>query len=298
MVACPELTVVPETVETLVASDGLPLSIARYGETDAERTVAFAHGFGQTRHAWHDTARAIASAGFHCVAADGRGHGESGWVPGGAYSLDPFVDDARTLARACGARPVWVGASMGGLVGLLAQGESTEPLFDALVLVDVTPSWETAGVERIMTFMHAHPDGFESVEHAQAEVARYLPHRASAKSPERLSKLLVTLPNGRLRWHWDPKLLDTVARDAIKWNARLKAAAQRLTLPVLLVSGGRSDLVSERTIAEFQALVPHAEHTSIADATHMVVGDANDRFTATIAAYLQRLSPGATRCRT
>ena len=74
---------------------------------------------------------------------------------------------------------------------------------------------------------------------------------------------------------------------------RLQAAARRLSLPVLLVSGGRSDLVSERTIAEFMGLVPHATHTSIADATHMVVGDANDRFSATILQYLSHLGNAA-----
>lgn len=288
MVACPALAPAPGRTASLEAADGVPLSLEHHGE-GAPRAVVFAHGFGQTRHAWSDTAVAIAAEGYHCVAADGRGHGDSGWLAGGEYAIDQFVDDARRIARAVPARPVWVGASMGGLLGLLAQGESDAPLFDALVLVDVTPRWETAGVERIMAFMRAHPEGFDSLAHAQAEVAAYLPHRASAKSPDRLRKLLVAMPNGRLRWHWDPSLLDTVARDSVRWQSRLEAAARRLSLPVLLVSGGRSDLVSARTIDEFLALVPHARHASIEDATHMVVGDSNERFTTTILDYLTDL---------
>lgn len=281
----------------VVATDGLVLAVEHFiadrGADNLARTVLFAHGFGQTRHAWSDTAASIARDGFHCITADGRGHGDSGWLPGGAYDLDQFIDDARTVARTSGARPVWVGASMGGLLGLLAQGEAPERLFEALVLVDVTPSWETPGIERIMRFMRAHPDGFASVAEAQDAVATYLPHRAGAKSPERLRKLLVAMPNGRLRWHWDPKLLDTVAQDSVHWRGRLMDAARKLELPVLLVSGGRSDLVSGRTIGEFLELVPHAEHESIADATHMVVGDANDRFTATIRRYLHSLGSAA-----
>lgn len=288
MVACPALGVPPPRIAELDAGDGVALRLEHHGE-GAARSVVFAHGFGQTRHAWSETARAIALEGYHCLGADGRGHGDSGWLAGGDYHVDQFVGDARRIAAVPAQRPVWVGASMGGLLGLLAQGESDAPLFEALVLVDVTPSWETAGVERIMAFMRAHPEGFESLAHAQREVAAYLPHRASAKSPERLRKLLVAMPNGRLRWHWDPRLLDTVARDAPQWRERLQAAARRLSLPVLLVSGGRSDLVSERTITEFLGLVPHATHTSIADATHMVVGDANDRFSATILDYLRWL---------
>ena len=298
MVACHALAEPAERLAVVPAPDGVTLCVAHRGE--GGRPVVFAHGFGQTRHAWDATARRFAACGFHTACIDGRGHGDSGWSRDGRYALDAFVDDARCVARTVPARPVWVGASMGGLLGLLAQGESETRLFEALVLVDVTPSWEAAGVERIIAFMRAHPDGFASLAEAQAEVAAYLPHRASAKSPGRLVKLLVPMPNGRFRWHWDPRLLDTVAADASRWRGRLLDAARRLTLPVLLVSGGRSDLVSARTIAEFLELVPHAEHESITDATHMVVGDANDRFTDTILEYIDRrcgrgLGPDALR---
>ena len=59
--------------------------------------------------------------------------------------------------------------------------------------------------------------------------------------------------------------------------------------PLLLISGGRSDLVSERTVADFLELAPHARHVQLADATHMLAGDDNDRFTATVLEYLAEL---------
>jgi len=102
---------------------------------------------------------------------------------------------------------------MGGLIGLAAEG-LRGPLFRALVLVDVTPRWEPAGVDRIMGFMRAHPDGFDSLHHASEAIATYLPHRGARKSPERLRSLLADHGDGRLRWHWDPRLLDEVARDS------------------------------------------------------------------------------------
>ena len=283
-------TEAPPSADYIRGHDGLALRCDRYPAAGHVRPpsapVYFAHGFGQTRHAWGSTASTLAAQGHSCITLDGRGHGESGWVDDAPYALDQFVGDVRAVVAHEPRPPVWVGASMGGLVGMLAQGEAGTRLFEALVLVDVTPSWEPAGVERIMGFMRAHPEGFASVGEAQDAVVSYLPHRASGKSPERLRKLLVKLPNGRLRWHWDPRLLD-VARDAPNWGTRLQAAAARLKIPVLLVSGGRSDVISERTIAEFLKLVPHAEHRDIPDATHMVAGDANDRFTSVIAEYLQ-----------
>src|SRR5204863_8755421 len=134
------------------------------------------------------------------------------------------------------------------------------------------------GVARIMSFMRRRPRGFASLAEAQAAVGDSRPHRARAKSPERLAKLLVRSDDGRYRWHWDPRLLDTVAVAAQGYVDRLNLAARTLELPVLLVSGGKSDVVSEATIAEFQQLVPHAPHVRIPHATHTVAGDDNTRF--------------------
>ena len=270
------------------AADGLLLALETWGADDAP-PLLFAHGFGQTRHAWSATAASLATRGFRCVTVDGRGHGESGWLDHEPYSIAQYIADMRALAGAAREKPVLVGASMGGLVGLLAESESPG-LFRALVLVDITPRWEARGVERILAFMRANPEGFVSVEQAQAAIANYLPHRAQTKSPTRLSKLLVRGADGRLRWHWDPRLLDTVAVEVGGMPARLADAAKKLQGPVLLVSGGMSDVVSDATIAEFRALVPHAEHVAIGDATHMVAGDSNARFTGEIAAFLDRLA--------
>ncbi len=58
---------------------------------------------------------------------------------------------------------------------------------------------------------------------------------------------------------------------------------------MLLVSGGRSTLVTPQTVAEFLALVPHARHVQLPEATHMVAGDDNNAFTATVLDYLDVL---------
>ena len=45
---------------------------------------------------------------------------------------------------------------------------------------------------------------------------------------------------------------------------------------------------SEDAVAQLLELAPHAEYTDIAEATHMVVGDANDAFSAVILDFLKR----------
>jgi pimeloyl-ACP methyl ester carboxylesterase len=281
----------PAPTDRVRARDGIELVVECRGGADAP-PVVFAHGFGQTRHAWSDTASSLAATGWRCITADARGHGDSGWRDDGNYDFGQFIDDLVMITRwstasPAPAKPVLVGASMGGLLGIMAQAR--HDAFRALILVDITPRWENAGVERIIAFMRAHPDGFASLDDAADAIARYLPHRGRRKSPESLRQLLVPLDNGCLRWHWDPRLLERVADGSEREQAALLEAARAIRVPTLLISGARSDVVSAATIAEFLDCVPHARHVRVAQATHMVAGDRNDAFAAAVHDFIEPL---------
>ncbi|MEO5812474.1 MAG: alpha/beta hydrolase [Rhodanobacter sp.] len=257
---------------------------------DGSPVVLFAHGFGQTRGAWGAAAAALARSGCCCVTFDTRGHGQSDRLPDGDYHFEQFADDLLRLARAQPQPPVLVGASMGGLLAILLAGEVRPAPFRALVLVDITPRWEAAGVERILTFMQASPEGFADYAEAAERIAAYQPQRRARKTEEQLRPLLRTGDDGRLHWHWDPALLTAVARDGERYQTRLKAAAAQIHVPVLLLSGARSDVVSRATIDEFLHVVPHAQHVQLPEATHMLAGDANDAFTAEVTRFVSRLA--------
>ncbi|HWU77234.1 MAG TPA: alpha/beta hydrolase [Rhodanobacter sp.] len=251
--------------------------------------LLFAHGFGQTRGAWNGTAAALAQAGCRCVSFDTRGHGESDRVADGDYHMDQFADDMLRLAAAQPEPPILVGASMGGLLGIVLAGELRPAPFRALVLVDITPRWETAGVERILAFMRAHPDGFSSYDDAAEQIAGYLPQRRERKSEQQLRPLLREGSDGRLRWHWDPALLEGVVEESERYQPRLLAAAATIEIPVLILSGARSDVVSRATVDEFLRLVPQAQHVELPHATHMLAGDANDAFTREVMHFVRSL---------
>lgn len=274
-------------VTTMAARDGVTLSAARCG--GAGPGILLAHGFGQTRQAWVQTQRRLAEAGHASLAWDVRGHGQSGRnAADSRYSGTQFVDDVATAAGALGPAPILVGASLGGLTGLMAQAR--DPLFSAMVLVDITPRWEASGVERILGFMNAHPDGFDSYDHAAEQIAAYLPHRRGKKTPAQLAHLLNARPDGRLAWHWDPRLLSEFIPSTADLQQQIEDACRQLDIPVLLVSGGRSDLVTSQTVAHFLELAPHARHVQLPQATHMVAGDDNDAFTDTLIQFLHDLA--------
>lgn len=264
-------------------SRGLCLRGDAWGLDDAP-PVLLLHGGGQTRGAWGETARKLAAVGHHVIAIDLRGHGESDWSDDGDYAFTTFAEDAAAVARALPSAPAIVGASLGGIAALIA--EARERVARALVLVDIAPRVEVAGVARILAFMTAHPDGFVSLEEAADAVAGYLPDRPRRDDRSGLSRNLRTCADGRLRWHWDPRFLAVRERRHADDELLLRDAARALAVPTLLVRGRRSDLLSPAGVGDFLALVPHASFVDVADAGHMVVGDQNDAFASAIVEFL------------
>ena len=162
------------------------------------------------------------------------------------------------------------------------------------MLVDITPRVDHAGIAKVQGFMRAHAqEGFASVAEAAEAVAAYLPHRPRPRSHEGMRKNLRLHPDGRWRWHWDPRFLDSRRPDQTYREARealLAAAARSLKMPVLLVRGTASELVQEDHAKDFLDLVPHASYADVAGARHMVAGDQNDQFSSAILEFLNKLN--------
>jgi len=255
----------------------------------AGQPVLFMHGAGQTRQSWGKAVAQAAQAGYRAISIDLRGHGESGWSPDGNYEIDCFADDARKIIKALGRPPVIVGASLGGLTGLLVAA-SPPPKTLALVLVDIPVGLKTAGAGEIRGFMKSAPDGFASLEAAADAVSAYLPHRPRPSDTSGLMRNLRRREDGRLHWHWDPAFGRRFNPEKFE-RTRFATAATRLAVPTLLIRGGRSRVLSQEGAEEFLKRVPHAEFVDVAGADHMVAGDANDNFNAAVLDFLARHAP-------
>ena len=135
--------------------------------------VLFLHGGGQTRHAWGRSARTVASQGWRTVSLDLRGHGESEWATNGDYSFTAFCADVIAVTDQLRKPPVLVGASLGGMSAMLAEGTSDRTVSSGLILVDIAPITNLEGVRKIGAFMRSGVDGFESLEDAAAAIAAW-----------------------------------------------------------------------------------------------------------------------------
>ena len=271
--------------------DGGALVADMHGPVGAP-TVLLLHGGGQTRHAWGNAAQTLAEQGWRTVALDLPGHGDSAWAADGDYRIEVLADTMCRIWRELGTPLAVVGASLGGLISMAAVGRADAPPINALVLVDIAPRMEEAGVERIVRFMRAQPDGFASLEEAAQHIAAYR-GRPMGGPIEGLKKNLRLNAQGRWVWHWDPQLMSEANHNHRSDADGYERALRGLQAPTLLLRGQRSDVISEEDARALVQTLPRARFVDLKGAGHMIAGDANDAFVASVATFLHEVMPSA-----
>jgi pimeloyl-ACP methyl ester carboxylesterase len=261
----------------------------RDAQTGGHPTILMLHGGGQNRYSWKNTGQILADEGYHVIALDSRGHGDSDRAPDADYAVETLKADVLQVLDEIGRPTVLVGASMGGLTGILAAEEAGPDKVTGLVLVDVVPRYEKNGSARIRDFMLGNIDGFGSLEEAADAVAAYLPYRSKPRSPEGLKKNL-RLRDGRWYWHWDPAFMTAPGDDPGLRTEMFEQAAADLKIPVLLIRGKLSDVVSPEGVRHFLDTVPRAEFAELSNAGHTAAGDDNDAFSDVVVDFVRRVT--------
>ncbi len=288
----------PQTVKfrgsedlTLIADEwnrGTATGSASAATSASDRpTVLMLHGGGQNRFSWKNTGQILADQGLHVVALDSRGHGDSDRSPDANYTVDALCADTLAVIDQIDRPVALIGASMGGMTGMLVADEAGPQRVTKLVLVDVVPRYQKDGSARIRDFMASGIDGFASLDEAADAVAAYLPYRTKPRSPQGLKKNL-RLRDGRWYWHWDPAFLTAPDDDRFLRVEKLERAVMNLTIPVLLIRGRLSDVVSPEGVEDFLQKVPNAEFAELSDAGHTAAGDDNDAFSEVVVQFVSR----------
>lgn len=275
----------------LRGAEGLRLVADVYGPVYGPPALLL-HGLGQSRQSWGLAAAKLGNQGWRAYAADQRGHGDSDRSAVGGYDHADFAADIITICKALDTPPLLVGASLGGVAALFAQGTTDVQLYRGLVLVDITPHVDMEGARRIISFMSVNPEGYASLEEAAEAISTYRGHGRGKPSTHGLTRVLRRGVDGRWRWHWDPRILDprkvwlndpeAAKGHQDKMRAGMTKGVHKLDVATMLVRGGSSDVVTREAAEALLKMIPRAKFVDVEDASHMVAGDRNDAFSTAV----------------
>src|SRR5258708_6035053 len=131
----PGLAQAPSSADRFATANGLRLHYLEWGDPPRPAMILL-HGIARHAHTFDHVAPAFAR-GYHVIALDMRGHGDSAWSPEGAYLVQDYVKDLEALVAELHLRGVTLlGNSTGGRVAQVFAGLHPE-LVERLIVEDV-----------------------------------------------------------------------------------------------------------------------------------------------------------------
>jgi pimeloyl-ACP methyl ester carboxylesterase len=244
-----------------------------WGDPANRRVVVCAHGLSRQGRDFDTLARALCDT-WRVVSVDVVGRGQSDRLadPMG-YTIPGYVADMVTLLARLDAESVdWVGTSMGGLIGLGLAALPQSPL-RRLVLNDVGPTVQPASLQRIGTYL-GQPAHWATVEEA-ADALWAISQGFGPHTREQWIELTrpQLKPDGDgFKPHYDLAIavpFKAITPESAKaGEAMLWHAYDSLRLPVLLLRGAQSDLLSHDTAQLMTQRGPRARLVEFAGVGH------------------------------
>jgi pimeloyl-ACP methyl ester carboxylesterase len=275
-----------------VRVDGQQVHYLEWGPSTAPLVIAL-HGGGQTSYMFEELGSKLRDR-YHVIAPDLPGHGESAPMA----NPDEFTREALTatlppLLDEFGAGPAtFIGASLGGIISLTLAGIDPHRVH-AIALIDVGHKLEADGVRRIVEFLAKH-ESFASLEEAADAVAEYTPQRGRIE-PDRLRRNLRQREDGRWVWKHNLGKLTAERIDDIDWESTITDGLDdelgAIAVPVLVLRGSSSDVLSSDGAAEIAAKLPDARLVEVGGAGHLAAGDNPTTTIDLIKSFLDEVMP-------
>jgi pimeloyl-ACP methyl ester carboxylesterase len=275
------MTTAVEPREHTTEARGLQFHYVEWGEAGAPAVVLL-HGLSSMCRIWDTFARALQDR-YRIIALDQRGHGDSSWPMEPAYATGDYVADLEALVAAWALeRFALIGLSMGGM-NAIAYAARHPQRVSHLVPVDITPAINREKRPTVKLDKHIAEHGHPVVDDLDGMLKLVRLNNKITPDPalrHRLSHLLKRTEDGRwtnkhdprVGYYWDPSNL---------WEELPKVQAQ-----VLIVRGGKSEVLSDERAERMRVAFPNAELVTIAEAGHTVPEDAPDAFTAAVEPFL------------
>lgn len=279
-----------------IESQRLRLHYRDWGNAGAPPLLLVHGGFDHCR-SW-DWAAEILCDEFHVIAPDLRGHGDSDWAHGNAYSMADYVYDLVELVEQLGLAPVSIiGHSLGGAISLKYTGAFPGQVKQLVAIEGLVPP------QKLVEENEAPPDKKLVRWTRQVQRAAKRPHRRYASQEEAIVRMQEANrhlseahahhlaihgsrenEDGTYSWKFDPLLrahqpFDMSGRDSQQlWS--------KISCPVMLMRGEdswASNPVEDGRAAHFQRV----EVVNFPDAGHWLHHDQFELFMAAVKRFLQ-----------
>jgi pimeloyl-ACP methyl ester carboxylesterase len=277
---------------------GAELAIEESGPQDAPRII-FTHGWGADRREW-SYARLRLQDRFRVIAWDLPGLGQSTPIPSGDYALTNMAKDLRAVLDATGSQPaILVGHSIGGMINLTLCKQNGG-----------TPGANVHGIVQLDT-TYTNPvrtvKGHETQEKLQKPVYEPLLHVITALSPvvRGLNWLgyqsgLVHLQTAsssfagtetreqldfvsRYYYRSSPAVVARGTLGMLHWDA--SDVLERITVPVLIVSGDQDTTTLPAASDYMSARIPHNSRVSVNPAAHLGPIERHQQYNAAVETF-------------
>jgi pimeloyl-ACP methyl ester carboxylesterase len=224
------------------------------------------------------------------IAADLRGRGLSAWDPDPShYHLTHYVEDAWSLLDSRGTRRVViVGTSLGALMGMVM---ATRPdRIAGVVLNDAGPELDLAGLLRIGSYAGKLPpvrSWAEAAAQARTVHEKAVPGLTDAQWMEYARRNYRENADGVPVPDMDPKIASGFKQPPTGPLQMWPLWAQITGVPMLVIRGGVSDLLSAATVERMRREKPDLEHLTVPYRGHTPLLDEPECLDA-IDGFLQR----------
>jgi pimeloyl-ACP methyl ester carboxylesterase len=247
------------------------IAFTDWGKLGRRGTVICVHGLTRQGRDFDWLARALAAQGYRVICPDVVGRGLSDHLSNpDDYDLPQYVIDMTALLASIGATSViWIGFSLGGLIGMTMAGMSNSPIA-RLVVNDIGPHMPVDAVMRIGRYVSAAPR-FPTEQAVDAYFREILAPfgQLSDEQWHHLAKHSVAWDGeGAYRLRYDPQIVRAF-KPPWSYAKKLWSLWDRIRCPTLILRGAQSDLLLRSTAQEMLARNRNARMFEFAGCGHL-----------------------------
>jgi 3-oxoadipate enol-lactonase len=242
-------------------------------------TVVLSHALGQDSSMWDQVANELAAT-CRVICPDTRGHGRS-QSPAEPLSMKELAADAaRLIDELGGGQPVvWVGLSMGGLIGQELAIRHPDKV-SALVLANTTITHTAAGREAIgqrIAAVESHGIGAVSTSTMQ----RFF------SDAFRQSKAATVARHQRLMEATDPE--GYIACAAAVCEADTTGRLGQIRVPTLVIGASHDESLPIETTQELARAIPKAQWAVLQGCAHLSAAEQPEAFAELVGEFVASL---------